>query len=67
MEVKCEAKSYMVIMKCDKCGTGKMERNGNTVLTSNPPLYPHKCDVCGHDESYPVAYPFQSVEYYIPS
>lgn len=66
MEVKCEAKLYMVIQKCDKCGVGKMERDGNMVLTSNPPLYPHKCDNCGHKEVYPVTYPYQNVEYLIP-
>lgn len=66
MEVKCEAKSFMVIQKCDKCGVGRMERCGNIVLTSEPPLYPHKCNNCGHEEAYTVIYPYQYIEYEIP-
>lgn len=66
MEVKCKAKLYMVIQKCDKCGIGRMERNGNMIFTSEPPLYPHKCNNCGHEECYTVAYPYQNIEYEIP-
>lgn len=56
----------MVIQKCDKCEIGIMERNGNIILTSEPPLYPHKCNNCGHEEAYAVIYPYQNIEYETP-
>lgn len=66
MEQRLETKTYVIIQKCDKCREGKMmvdENNMLTLLTSYPPLYPHKCDKCGHEENYNVVYPYQQIEY----
>ena len=58
MEVGQEVKIIMVYQKCDKCGEGYMEQNGN-VLLSYPPLYPHTCTKCGHSANYTKRYPCQ--------
>ena len=52
-EIVVEVKTLSVHMKCDKCQNGLMESDGNIVLTSEPPLYPHKCNNCGYMENYP--------------
>ena len=62
MGVKRNVKTVKVSMQCDKCKTGIMERDGNTVLTTYPPQYPHKCNNCGHVENYTVEYPYLDVE-----
>jgi predicted RNA-binding Zn-ribbon protein involved in translation (DUF1610 family) len=41
---------------CDKCGAGVMENTGQALL-SNPPKYVHRCNSCGHEDSFPVVYP----------
>lgn len=52
-----ELKTVRVTMKCDtpKC-TGEMQFMG-TVLTSNPPQYPHQCPVCKTNRTFWVLYP----------
>ena len=35
-----------------------MEKDGNIVLTSYPPQFPHKCSYCGNRENYTVQYPY---------
>ena len=56
-----EVKTLTVEMICDKCGNGRMIRNGNIMLCSNPPQYPHKCNSCGYEENYPFTYPYQKL------
>lgn len=57
-ELVAEVKTLLVYMKCDECGEGLMEPHGNIVLSVDPPLYPHKCNNCGHVENYRVGYPY---------
>lgn len=61
MQVVMEAKTYIVDMLCEKCKTGVMRPTG-TVLASNPPKYPHKCNYCENEEVYNICYPFQKIE-----
>lgn len=58
MEVGQEVKIIMVYQRCDKCGEGYMETNGN-VLLSYPPQFPHICNNCGYREKYHKKYPYQ--------
>ena len=58
MEVEYDVKTVLVRMKCDKCKEGFMEKDGNIILTSYPPRFPHKCNYCGHRENYTVQYPY---------
>lgn len=61
-EVKYEIKQMEVHKKCPKCGKGHMISTGEVdfgdVLT-----FPHKCDNCGHIESYRNTYPYTKYEY----
>lgn len=57
-ELEREVRLFKISYNCDKCGQGDMLPTGLT-LTSNPPQYPHICDVCGHkqtfkNKSYPI-------------
>ena len=61
MEMVAESKILVVYQTCDKCGEGIMERDGNEVFASYPPLYPHKCDKCGYKTNYHVSYPYQRI------
>ena len=56
-EVTNEVRVVKVVMKCDapKC-KGEMTP-GNIVLTSNPPQYPHSCNVCNTSRTFWVIYP----------
>ncbi len=60
-EIKQEVRLYLVDCACDECHEGKMRSTG-TCYTTNPPLYPHSCNKCGHVEMYDKIYPFQQVE-----
>ena len=42
---------------CDVCGQGKMEQNGNIILTTNSPQIPHKCPNCGYERTFFERYP----------
>lgn len=42
---------------CDACNTGHMRSTGEH-LTSNPPIYPHRCDNCGEFKSFNRCYPY---------
>ena len=44
----------MVVLRCD-CG-GEMKPTG-TVLTVHPPLFPHRCEKCGHETTAKRDYP----------
>lgn len=57
-EMVAESKVLQVFMICDKCGRGEMRPTGECLM-SNPPLYPHKCVVCGHIENFNFLYPYQ--------
>ncbi len=61
MEMVAEVKTIIVEMVCDKCGEGKMLPSGNVMLSSNPMLYPHRCNKCGYEENYKVQYPFHKL------
>jgi len=56
-EVEKRIYPYLVEMVCPKCGEGKMEPFGDSVLLTNPPKYPHECGACGHEENYTEKYP----------
>ena len=60
-EIVAEVKTLSVHMKCDKCQNGLMEPDGNIVVTTEPPLYPHKCNNCGYMENYLFRYPYQKL------
>lgn len=64
-EVKYQVKTFLIDMKCDKCGEGYMRPVGNVVLTSYPLQYPHECDVCGFRENYTKTYPYETYEKYL--
>lgn len=58
MEMVAEAKVLIVEMVCDKCKQGVMVAyNGFSSLQ----YYPHKCDKCGHKESYTCRYPYHKL------
>lgn len=60
-EKVAEVKILTIEMECDKCGNGVMKRDGNITLCCCPPMYPHKCNNCGHIENYPFTYPYQKL------
>lgn len=62
-EVKNKVQTYIINYVCDECYDGNMERDGNIVLTSNPPLFPHKCNRCGYKMNFIDTYPKFVYEY----
>ena len=60
-EIRRRVHTYAVDMLCPKCGEGIMRPEGRVVLLTSPPQYPHKCDKCGHIQSFFECYP--RVEY----
>lgn len=55
-EVKHKINTYEVDMICDVCSDGHMRSDG-TVIATNSPLYPHRCDNCGATAEFPYIYP----------
>ena len=55
-EIEQEVKTFTVNYLCDECGEGYMESTGS-ILISNPPQYPHKCNACGSDRTFREKYP----------
>jgi hypothetical protein len=55
-EMAQEVKTFTVGYLCDECGKGWMEPTG-TMLTSNPPQWPHKCNECGEQKTFWEKYP----------
>lgn len=47
---------YREQLFCDQCHDMEMVAEGQ-VLLSMPPLYPHKCTMCGHTENREAKYP----------
>ncbi len=56
MEIKTEAKTYAIDMRCERCNVGDMISNG-LAFTSDPPKYPHKCNKCGEMQTFSKTYP----------
>lgn len=61
MEIREEAKAIRVDYKCPKCGVGRL-RPTDTVLTVNPPGFPHKCTKCDYGEILFKVYPYIDYE-----
>lgn len=63
MEIKEEVKTYRVKLMCDtKDCTGEMLPDGRCLM-SNPPQYPHVCNVCGNtDNVFGKKYPYTVCE-----
>ena len=59
-EMVAESKILQVFMICDKCGKGEMRPVGKMIM-EDPPLFPHKCVVCGNIETFPYRYPCQRI------
>jgi hypothetical protein len=47
---------------CDNCG--KAMKSTGMCLTVQPPLFPHKCSVCGNEENTRKKYPYLKYENY---
>lgn len=64
MEVRKRVHTVKVDFRCPKCGNGFLRPTG-TVLTSNPPQYPHKCNNndCDYGETFNKAYPYIDYEF----
>lgn len=64
MEVRKEAKTIHVDYQCPKCKKGYLRPMGN-VLTTNPPIHPHKCNnpQCDFREDFKFTYPYVDYEY----
>lgn len=60
-EIKTEATVCLINYICDDCNAGKMVRSGPIMLT-DPPKFPHKCENCGHKDSFQASYPFPRFE-----
>lgn len=54
MEVKAEVKTFEVRMTCNRCKQGEMVPTGIMLVAGQ---YDHKCNCCGHRETYRVCYP----------
>lgn len=57
-EKKRPVKMYFVTLSCGQCDNGEMLPTGRC-LTTSPPMYPHKCNKCGHSvnitgKNYPI-------------
>lgn len=50
-ETRKEVKQVQVDYLCPKCNIGHLRSTG-TVLTSNPPQFPHKCNNCDYMETF---------------
>ena len=42
--------------RCDKCDAGHMRPTG-VMLLSDPPKFPHQCEVCGEAQTFTEKYP----------
>jgi len=60
MEIRTEVKTFRIDYLCPKCKTGHLRHSG-TVLTINPPEYPHNCNniKCDYAENFSgKSYPY---------
>ena len=58
MIAKIPVETFQVYEVCEKCGKGVYVRDGDTVLTSYPPQYRHKCNKCGDIKLFNIEYPY---------
>jgi hypothetical protein len=52
-----EVRTFLIERECDICGKGDLKPAGDIVLTSHPPLFPHRCESCGASANFPEKYP----------
>lgn len=55
-EIEQEVKTFSVSYLCDKCDDGEMIPTG-FMLTMDPPLFPHECSKCSHEQNFHDKYP----------
>ena len=50
---------YILTVRCEQCGSGmyKYDTDQNITLRTRPPMYPHKCQRCGHVKNFRCKYP----------
>lgn len=60
MENKKEVKTFILDFECPQCKIGKLRPTG-TCFTTNPPMFPHKCNLCEYGETFNKQYPI--IEY----
>lgn len=56
MESRTEVRVFKIDKSCDKCNQGMMIFNGSTFTTFHT-VYDHRCNQCGHLETYKKKYP----------
>jgi len=56
MEERQDVKLVRIEFKCPECETGYLEPTGQ-VFTTNPPMFPHKCNVCEYGQTFNENYP----------
>lgn len=64
-EVRSKVIPVEVDFKCPVCGIGYLRSKGTT-LTTNPPMFPHKCNnpACDYEETFTgIQYPYTEYEY----
>jgi hypothetical protein len=61
MKVIKKLEIILVDEQCNVCETGYM-RPRQQMLLSSPPKYPHKCNICGHIETYNKIYPYKDYQ-----
>lgn len=59
MEKKIKLQTYKIVKVCPQCEKGSMVSVNETMgaLTSQMNPYDHRCDQCGHPETYHRIYP----------
>ena len=62
-ERKIKVDTYLIKCMCDEDGCDGEVLPTGIVLTSQPPIYPHKCNKCDKDYSFGTRYPKQVLEY----
>ncbi len=62
MEIRKEMSVHEIDNKCTECGEGYFRPTGNVYYT-DPQLYPHECNSCGHSELFDCIYPKIVYEY----
>ena len=58
MEKSYEIKPVGIKYVCDNCDEGEMLVSGNIMLMTDPPKFPHKCNVCDFEKNFTTKYPF---------
>ena len=58
MEKSYEVKPVGIKYVCDRCNEGEMQVSGSIMLMTNPPKFPHKCNICSFEKNFTVKYPY---------